>query len=188
MINYTMRSARERAKSKKAKAAYDKDPNRCLHCNSPILSVPSVKLSQTKEKKFCNRSCAARHNNAASRFPKRVKVKSACKDCGTEIDAEDSYRRTFCDECLERSRARVLSMTKVQAGRRTIAGHAATVTKAWEKACAKCGYGTFVDICHIKPVSDFSDDAVLAEINHKDNLVLLCPNHHREFDRGILEI
>jgi len=35
-----------------------------------------------------------------------------------------------------------------------------------------------VEIAHIKAVSEFGDSATLKEINHIDNLVGLCPNHH----------
>ena len=40
--------------------------------------------------------------------------------------------------------------------------------------------------CHIKPLADFPDMATTAEINHPDNLLWLCRNHHWEFDHGLL--
>lgn len=54
--------------------------------------------------------------------------------------------------------------------------------------CAICGYNKHVEVAHIKAVSEFSDDAKLEEINSIDNLIGLCPNHHWEFDNGILKI
>jgi len=51
------------------------------------------------------------------------------------------------------------------------------------KSCHICGYDFSVDVCHIRDVSDFPDDALISEINAPSNLVGLCPNHHREFDR-----
>ena len=50
------------------------------------------------------------------------------------------------------------------------------------KCCAVCGYDKHYDVCHIKALKDFSLDATLAEVNHIDNLVAMCPNHHWEHD------
>ena len=54
--------------------------------------------------------------------------------------------------------------------------------------CAICGYSTHIEIAHIKAVSDFEDSATIAEINSIDNLIVLCPNHHWEYDNGILKL
>lgn len=54
--------------------------------------------------------------------------------------------------------------------------------------CAICGYSTYVDIAHIKSVSSFPDSALISEINSLSNLIALCPNHHWEYDNGILDI
>ena len=37
-------------------------------------------------------------------------------------------------------------------------------------------------------VSDFDDSALISEINSKDNLIALCPNHHWEYDHGLLKL
>ena len=65
--------------------------------------------------------------------------------------------------------------------------------KAYEESgkpyeCAICGYNKHVEIAHIKAVSDFDDDALVSEINHPDNLIGLCPNHHWEYDNGLLKL
>lgn len=54
--------------------------------------------------------------------------------------------------------------------------------------CQECGYDKHINVCHIRDVSDFPMDALIGEINHLDNLVGLCPNHHWEFDHGQLVI
>jgi DNA-directed RNA polymerase subunit RPC12/RpoP len=56
-----------------------------------------------------------------------------------------------------------------------------------ERVCVKCGY-SLVDICHIKDVSDFSEDSLIKEINDIANLVALCPTHHREFDKKLFNL
>ena len=52
--------------------------------------------------------------------------------------------------------------------------------------CAICGYSNHVEVAHIKAVSEFEDTATVREINSMDNLIGLCPNHHWEYDNGIL--
>ena len=52
----------------------------------------------------------------------------------------------------------------------------------------RSGYDKHYEVCHIKAVSDFSEDTPITVINHIDNLVALCPNHHWEFDNGLLDI
>lgn len=54
--------------------------------------------------------------------------------------------------------------------------------------CKVCGYDKHVEIAHIKAVSEFSDETHIGEINSIDNLVALCPNHHWEYDNGILKL
>lgn len=54
--------------------------------------------------------------------------------------------------------------------------------------CLICGYTHHIEIAHIKPVSEFDDGTLVKEINDKNNLIPLCPNHHWEYDNGILDI
>jgi predicted restriction endonuclease len=54
--------------------------------------------------------------------------------------------------------------------------------------CAVCGYSRYIEICHVKPVKDFPDEAMLTEINSPDNLIALCPTHHWELDNGLLKL
>lgn len=54
--------------------------------------------------------------------------------------------------------------------------------------CEICGYTNHVEVAHIKPVSEFPKTATIKEINSLDNLIGLCPNHHWEYDNGILKL
>ena len=54
--------------------------------------------------------------------------------------------------------------------------------------CAICGYDKHVEVAHIKAVAEFDDDATIGEINAITNLIGLCPNHHWEYDNGLLKI
>jgi 5-methylcytosine-specific restriction endonuclease McrA len=57
-----------------------------------------------------------------------------------------------------------------------------------ERVCQNCGYDKHVQICHIKPIKNFEETATLSEVNASDNLVVLCPNCHWEFDHGLLKL
>jgi predicted restriction endonuclease len=54
--------------------------------------------------------------------------------------------------------------------------------------CAICGYSNHVEVAHIKAVNEFDDSATIKEIDSIANLIGLCPNHHWEYDNGILEL
>lgn len=54
--------------------------------------------------------------------------------------------------------------------------------------CFFCGYKNHVDLAHRRAVKDFPSEALLSEINHLDNLIILCPNHHREADSGMIDL
>jgi hypothetical protein len=55
-----------------------------------------------------------------------------------------------------------------------------------KKCCRICGYSTYVELAHIRPIHTFDEFATLDEVNHLDNLAYLCPNHHKELDNGII--
>ena len=78
---------------------------------------------------------------------------------------------------------------KYYIGRNMIRKHAHNVyyRSGKEKCCKVCGYSKYVDVCHVKDVKDFDGDALISEINHIDNLVALCKNHHVEFDNNLME-
>lgn len=57
-----------------------------------------------------------------------------------------------------------------------------------ELKCKVCFYTNHVEVCHIKSVSSFSDESTIDDINNIDNLVLLCPNCHWEFDNNLLKL
>ena len=92
---------------------------------------------------------------------------------------------------LSRTKGELLNDRKnYQSYRSSIRKIAENIYKSSGKpyCCAKCGYSTHVEIAHIKAVSDFENSTTIAEINSIDNLIALCPNHHWEYDHGILKL
>lgn len=75
---------------------YNNNPNLCFFCKGPILHVSGY-LNETKNKKFCDSSCAAKFNNH-----KRRKEK-LCFNCGKPHTRENA---DYCSkECVESIKA-----------------------------------------------------------------------------------
>lgn len=139
--------------------------NQCLLCGSLTLNP-----------KFCNRSCAAKHNNRM--FPKR-KQQTECKDCGAPIKTQ----RVRCQSCNSIRKNKVLVEWKVdpksgiRSGFRLRAQVRSFILKKFDNKCSQCGWN------EINPVTGKSP----LEIDHIDgncenaeeaNLRVLCPNCH----------
>ena len=54
--------------------------------------------------------------------------------------------------------------------------------------CKVCGYTNFLEVFHLKAIADFLPDEFVSDVNALSNLAYLCPNHHKELDRGLLPI
>ena len=161
---------------------------KCLNCGKDF----DKRQSQVKKTKgnFCSRSCAATFNNAKT--PKRKKGQNFCKHCGLEIYG----RRTCCDNCnphsvdwSKRTLKDLRELRKYQPNSRIRdLSRDIYINSGAPKCCQICGYDKVFHVCHIKPVSSFSLDTTVSEINVMSNLIALCPNHHWELDHGLLDL
>lgn len=147
--------------------------NNCFNCGK-----------ETDNPKFCCKSCSAIHNNKIN--PKRS-PEGKCVTCGIIIRKSRKYCKACYTELISAK-----DMTLGEARRRYADYHASShfvlARNRSRKAafgrnvCERCGYSKHVEVCHIKPISSFSDDTLLSEINRVENLIVLCPNCHWEFD------
>lgn len=171
---------------------YYKNPNFCKSCDKMINVRENERVSDAKNRKFCTRSCGASYTN---KLRKRKKAPTKQCLCGSPI----SRRAAKCMKCHGENMASVYALTKGELMAkskywiqyRTVIGKDARKVyknSGREYVCKICGYDTHVDIGHIKDVKDFPDSATVREINNVNNLVPLCPNHHWEFDHGLLKI
>jgi hypothetical protein len=195
-------------------AKYNSDPRVCGECNAVITVPEGAKVAEVRKKKFCDARCAARFNNRLRKKRSgdpRVSYSATgpCESCGATLEfrrckhrSHGFHRRRYCKNC--RARASSGSGTLVpeftkrqifdrrsswQSARSSIRRHAVAVfaVSGRPAVCAVCGYAKHIQIAHIKAVSEFGDNATIAEINASENLVALCPNHHWEFDHGALD-
>lgn len=89
----------------------------------------------------------------------------------------------------EKTKGEILSSFKTYQGYRSAIRRDAE--KTFEEldghcSCCVCGYNRHIEIAHVKAVSSFSHNALIKEINNIENIIPLCPNHHWEFDNGVM--
>lgn len=142
---------------------------------------------ETKNPKYCSRSCAASTNN-------KVQVKRSLEGKCHLCDSPIMSSRKYCKKCFSRRPNAMKDLTLEEAiyqkhhkssafalvRSRARATKKATMTNA----CEKCGWDKHVEVCHKKPISEFPKTALLSEINSEDNLLILCPNCHWMFDHS----
>jgi predicted restriction endonuclease len=162
---------------KKALDNYYKNPNLCLCCGTIIQVSENQKVSEVRKKTFCDRKCSTIFNNK-----KRVKK---------EKSIQKNDKKQKFDYILNLTKNELYNKHGIYYKfRAVIRKHAHFVY--WntrnEKKCSVCGYDKFIEVCHIKSVSSFDDDAKIRDINNTSNLIGLCPNHHKEFDNGLLKL
>ena len=52
--------------------------------------------------------------------------------------------------------------------------------------CQHCSYDKHVELAHLKAVASFPKETKLKDINHPDNVLVLCRNCHYEYDNHLL--
>ena len=149
------------------------------------------KLYETSDEEFCriveNNTTWKGINKdlgySSRAFKVQSKIKERCKALGVKLNIG------YISPILSMTKGELFDSRKNwQSARTAIRKLADSAYKASNKPreCAICGYNKHIEIAHIKGVSEFDDDSLISEINDIDNLVALCPNHHWEFDSGVL--
>ena len=184
---------RAREKHDKTLLAYYANPNHCEHCGAIIEVGVGQFVIDVRKKRFCDQSCSSTSLHAKRRAVAPRPVNRTC-ECGEAKSVRagkclkcKSAERTI-DSCpkgefFARRKNWISAATNIRRSART-----AYMNSGKKQACAACDYALHFDVSHIKSVSSFSDDATIGEINAISNLVALCPNHHWEFDNGILDL
>lgn len=174
------------------KAYYD-NPSICAFCGAIIKVPEGGKIPQTRAKKYCNHSCAMKGQGPR---PKIARKSTTCSKCGCVFDlkrglADQFLKRRVCDACNRSmlTKGEIFANYPVHSAHSLIRSHARITTQSKGRGltCMVCGYAKHVEVCHRKPVSKFSADTMLTTINDLGNLVVLCRNHHWEFDHKLLD-
>lgn len=175
----------------------------CLKCNKETLNI-----------KFCSKSCSVSYNNLLC--PKRKPKVRNCNICGKEFAIARRIRCDECKNSgiLRVSKSfhkqKEIHYTPDFYKSLTIADYKERPSnkskhplwahnnirnfcRSWNKdlqnkPCQHCGYTLHVELCHIKPLAAFEDSATLGEVNHPNNIAVLCSNCHWEFDNRLFSI
>lgn len=193
---------------------YYNDPNYCEACNKVIMIKEKQSASRTCQRKYCDECLSEKR--PWKNFKKVVLVKQTkiCRYCGKSFllqlskSRNELSNRVICDECYivhqggpvkhNKTKNGLSEMTKgeVRKSSHTNADFRAKVLRhartSYKKeldiiVCEFCGYSIYTEICHIQPVAFFENNVLIKEINNINNLVRLCPNHHKELDLELLD-
>ncbi len=159
----------------------------CKHCQCTFDKTLS-QVNKTKNN-FCSHSCSASFSNVR----RRRKEQQFCSICNKVKD----NRSNKCLPCYKENRKKKLEDTLLKDAMYTNtqqpSNRYAKVREHLHRyvkdvlPCKMCGYSKHVERCHIKAIKDFPLTATIKEINSKENIIFLCPNHHWEFDNGLIE-
>lgn len=174
----------------------------CAFCSKQIVIKRGERSISGKN--YCSRSCAAKANNEGKqRNPPKERT---CKQCNGIFHSSSKHKSTnHCRTCIknissnadfykQKTKGDYSGLLSVKGRHQSWTNsHVRLFCKSWNSdlvglSCQKCGYNIHTELCHIKPVSKFDDSALLGEINHPDNILVLCSNHHWELDNGYLPL
>ncbi len=154
---------------------YDKSPNRCKHCNSPLSYKERHKI-------FCDNSCAASYNNVR----REKKPLNYCRNCGKEIKRGSKFCCNICQHdfhAKERvdkwlTTGELLISSSGQIGRKQYVRD--YIIKEQEGKCGICGIR---EVWNAKPLT-FILDHISGDStdNTRKNLRLVCSNCDSQLD------
>lgn len=174
----------------RAIANYNKNPNYCLHCGEVIQIRDKEKVAETRQKKFCNSTCAGFANS--KNLPRRAK-QGRCATCETSITTRHKYCSSDCRRLGRGPRPGSGSYTHIATWRQKAKRRAVEYKGG---SCQVCGYNRSMramSFHHVNPLEkDFGIsasirawDKIQAEL---DKCVLLCANCHAEVHDGLLDL
>ena len=87
----------------------------------------------------------------------------------------------------------VLRLRGCSATKKGVGDKVRELNRQWNKhlcslPCQNCRYDKYVELAHLQSVGSFAETTQLRDINHPDNVLVLCRNCHWEFDAGMLSI
>lgn len=154
----------------------------CEVCGKKFEVLPSA----VKYRKTCSYTCTGKRR--AILWREKYWVTTKCEICGKEIHHHRRLSRRFCSrKCagkwltiyFAQKRKMTFDHFKKQKNRRRV--WRKTLKKLSGIECELCGWKEApIDICHIVPVRDGGKTVL-------DNVVFLCPNHHRMYDNGLIQ-
>ena len=134
----------------------------CDHCHA-FFQRPSYMIDKY-DTQFCSRQCSLAHHNKL----RSIVSLNDCQVTTEQLQSSGKTNQQIRGIITSNNRQRNRELKKLP--------------------CIVCGYTKHVQLAHVRPVHTFSSSATLREINAKDNVIPLCPNHHWEYDHDLLEL
>jgi len=172
---------------------------KCGYCSKEIIVRKSVAEKSKTKRFFCSHSCAGSYNGHA--FPKKSKYKKERPICKTDncIKRVEHLGTVYCKCCIKvgrhlRGGLAMTEQTIEHASRRggankydSIRANARSMYREQlaTPSCERCNYNKHVEVCHKQPISSFPKNTLVSEVNKRENIAILCPNCHWEYDRGL---
>jgi hypothetical protein len=172
---------------------------KCNTCNVEF-DKPDYQMKKTKQN-FCTRRCSNIKSNE-NRWKNHITIKEKykCDVCGKRRDYRTKHK--MCELCYsvqQRNKNKLITIGEIKRKHneringKWYSAEIRNYARTWNSdlintPCQKCKYDTHSELCHIKAIKDFDDKSILGDINDPKNIVVLCPNHHWEFDNGTLKI
>ena len=170
----------------------------CEYCKKEF-DKPNFLIKKSK-RHFCSRKCGCL-NATKLRWKNHTLLYNSCKcsKCGNYRHYK--CKSTLCQRCYsenitEKNKNFTMGDIKKKHQKRKNSWYSAEIrnyARIWNShlnntPCQKCGYYNHTEFCHIKPISQYDNETKLKIINDDSNLLILCPNHHWEFDNGFLQL
>ena len=123
-----------------------------------------------------------------------MKTDKKCIICGGDITGDVGHNRKYCSKMCARQAEAKKRMKYIASRANALQNISHRIYKAYNHSCALCGWrATQTQLCangkhqysygneihHIVPVSKGGDEQF-------DNLILLCPNHHKQAGFGVI--
>lgn len=169
---------------------------KCNNCGLDFeKSLSEIKRSKTGNH-YCSKSCSASKNNLFIQRNKPLEL--VCEHCGKTFIRSRTHRsKLLCISCKHLNPLKEMSISdccidstfhpswkfaRIRSFNRSWNKHLTTYS------CVVCGYSKHVELAHIIPLSSFPEDTKLSVVNDPSNILVLCPNHHWEFDNKLLSL
>jgi len=184
------------------KSEYSYKEISCSICNITF----SKKKKDINPVNFCSASCRNKYTGSkivGNNPNAKVRI---CKVCNKEYKNSIYHTSpTICAECKELSTGytdviKALTLKEYRNRYQYVNKHQSLLYanirqffRSWNKEhlgkpCQLCSYSKHTEFHHIKPISKFSDESTLNEINDINNLAILCPNCHWEVHNNIITL
>lgn len=160
----------------------------CLNKECNLEFIP-----KTSNQIFCSKSCRKKGRfvieckNCLKKFrnsgPNKKYCSSICKTQASS-DKQESFWKNVTLGALKKNG----NMNNSSAAQIRSLARKKYLQSDKPNYCMVCKYDYHFDVCHVKDVKSFPDESLISEINHLDNLIALCKNHHWEFDNGKLSL